>query len=520
MEIMHTQTTLRKNTNVPARASLTFLSAFFSFFATISFAQSGTLDNTFGTAGKLTTPIGTIGDWGNAVALQTDQKIVVGGYSQTSFTTADFAVVRYLPNGDPDPAFGVNGKVTTTIEARSKGNALAIQSDGKIVLAGASSWYINLARYNEDGSLDTTFGTGGKVVTDIEGYYSERCEAVTILDDEKILVAGYAQHFSNDQPYFLLVRYHPDGSIDSTFGENGRAIGSVGEAYAMALQPDGKIVLGGRIDFSFALERYTPDGEADPSFGVNGTVTTPFAGAGEGRSVVLQSDGNIVLAGSIVPGFDQSDFALARYTPAGALDNTFGQGGTVTASIGMYSHGSVARIQPDGKIVLAGYARDNSDRLHFAVARYTTSGSFDNTFGTGGKTVTPFGSSNSNAQAMAVQDNGRIVLAGIVYDSNNVDIALARYLDDSSAGISDDERLVSSVYPNPSSDAFTVRLNRSIQNGELNICDVNGQLVTAVGAVSGDEIPVSSELPCGVYYLQVLENGTVIGMHKLVRGDN
>jgi uncharacterized delta-60 repeat protein len=491
--------------------------------ATCSFAQPGTLDPSFGTGGRLTTPIGNFGDGGNAVAVQNDGKIVVGGYTQNSFTTADFAVVRYLENGNPDSTFGSNGIVTTPVELRSKGNALVIQNDGKILLAGASDWHLNLVRYNGDGSLDTSFGSGGKVITDIEGYYSERCEAVAIRDDGKILAGGYAKHNSNDGSYFLLVRYNADGSPDSTFAADGNVIGSEGEAYAMVIQPDGNMVLGGRMNASFALERYTADGIPDTAFGSNGTVITPIANGSEGRSVLLQPDGKLVLAGTALTSFNQFDFTLVRYTDYGTPDTTFGQGGIVTAAIGAYSQGSAAGMQSDGKILLAGYARDSLDRLHFAVARYTPDGNFDNAFGTGGKTITPFGSSHSSSNALAIQDNGRIVLAGYVYDSNNVDIALARYLYDGSTEISEApfHACVSTPYPNPCTDAFTIRLDRSLQNGELNVYTTDGRLVAHLHTISGQEIHVPRNgLPPGRYYFRLVEHNTVIATDNVIISDN
>jgi len=487
------------------------------------FSQPGTLDSTFYADGKLITPIGNFGDWGTAIGIQSDQKIVVGGYTQNSFTTSDFAVVRYLTSGDLDTAFGTNGKVTTPIETRSQGNALAIQSDGKIVLGGASDWYINLARYNADGSLDSSFGTGGKVVTDIEGYYSERCTSIQIQSDGKILAGGSAKHNSNDQPYFLLVRYNTDGTPDSTFATNGRAIGNMGTANSMAVQPDGKIVLGGSVNWSFALERYTSDGMPDSAFGTGGTVITPVAGSAEGRSVVLQSDGKILLVGTAIISFDTAHFALARYNSNGTPDAAFGQGGLVTTFPGMYSHGNAACVRNDGKILLAGYAKDSLDRLHFALARYHADGTFDNSFGASGKTITPFGLSNSMAGSMAVQDDGRIVLAGIVYDSNNVDIALARYENDAITGIGEPSfpSFIHTIYPNPSGGSFSVRLNEALQNGEWRIYTSDGQLVTSVAAISGKEIHVfANVLSSGTYYFQLSENGTIIAADKLVIENN
>ncbi len=137
---------------------------------TMTFAQSGTLDNTFGTNGKVITSLGTFADRGNTMIIQSDNKIIVGGSTNTSFTTSDFALIRYNNDGSLDNSFGTGGKVTTAIDSKSEGHSVALQSDGKILLAGHDNWYTNLARYNSDGSLDATFGSGGIVITDVPGY--------------------------------------------------------------------------------------------------------------------------------------------------------------------------------------------------------------------------------------------------------------------------------------------------------------------------------------------------------------
>ena len=151
-----------------------------------SFAQPGSLDHTFGTNGKVVVTLGSFGDRGNTIAIQNDGKIVLGGSTQSSFTSSDFALTRFNGDGTLDTSFGLDGKVITPIENRSAAHTVVIQDDGKILLGGYSKWNINLARYHSDGTLDTSFGSGGTLIIDIEGYYSDQCESVVLQEDGKI----------------------------------------------------------------------------------------------------------------------------------------------------------------------------------------------------------------------------------------------------------------------------------------------------------------------------------------------
>jgi len=487
-------------------------------FSLNCFSQSGSLDSTFGIDGKVRTPVGNLGDWGKAVAIQNDEKIVVGGYTQNSYTTADFLITRYDVDGNLDQAFGNNGTTITHIENRSIANAMDIQDDGKIILGGASNWHVNLARYTTDGSLDTTFGSGGIVVTDVEGYYSERCESIVIQEDGKILAAGYAQHNSNDWSFLLLIRYNVDGSIDSTFATNGVAIGSQGEAFTAVTQSDGKIVLGGKINNSFALERYTSNGTPDVLFGSNGTVITSIGIYSEGRSLIIRNNDKLLLTGTAAISIGDYRFALAGYNSDGTPDIDFGQTGIVMESFGTYCEGNSAQLQSDGKILLSGYAKDSINRHHFALARYNANGTLDNSFGTNGNTITSFGISNSDAASIAVQSNNKIVLAGYTYDTNNVDIALARYTNEEVLGIKDQTMRLTGciVYPNPSKGSFCIQLEAELHEGTLNVYNSMGQLVSCIEHLSGREVSVSeNRLSSGNYYFELFDGTHIIATDKL-----
>ena len=345
-------------------------------FAAPASAAPGDLDPTFGTGGIVITRIFRY-ETASAMAIQSDGKVVVVGYStdDEEGCCEKFTLRRYTPSGALDTTFGSGGQVTTSIGAGADvAYAVAIQSDGKIVVAGSRpsanrGSNFALVRYRPTGALDTTFGSRGKVTTDF-GISDDVAYAIVIQPDGKIAVGGYRQVGSNFD--FALARYGPSGALDPTFGSGGKVITPIGTgfdaAHALAIQPDGKIVAGGAGAYDFAMARYTPTGALDPTFGSGGKVTTdisPFGGVAVGMA--LQPDGKIVLAGRAFTVSVVEGFALARYAPKGELDPTFGSGGTVTTSspTGGSSGARGVAIQSDGKIVAAGSGGDG-----FMVARY------------------------------------------------------------------------------------------------------------------------------------------------------
>jgi uncharacterized delta-60 repeat protein len=312
---------------------------------------------------------------------------------------------------DLDASFDSDGIVTTDFGGTDQIWSVAIQSDGKIVVAGQSDSEFGLARYTTAGALDTTFGSGGIVTTIISG--TDRVLSVVIQSDGKIIAAGY----SNNN--FALARYTTAGALDTTFDSDGIVttdFGSTDQIWSVAIQSDGMIIAVGSSNDNFALARYTTTGALDTTFDTDGKVTTDFGSTDRAHSVAIQSDGMIV--GKIVAvGKSDTDFALARYTTAGALDTTFDTDGKVTTDFGSTDWAHSVAIQSDGKIIAAGYSNNN-----FALARYTTAGALDTTFDTDGKVTTDFGSTD-RAHSVAIQSDGKIVAAG--FSNNN--FALIRY---------------------------------------------------------------------------------------------
>jgi uncharacterized delta-60 repeat protein len=311
--------------------------------------------------------------------------------------------------------------VTTDFGSTDQAFAVALQGDGKIVTAGRRGSDVIVARYNADGSQDTLFASNGRVVTNFGA--TELALALVIQPDGKIVVAGRTNKPAPNGNFdFALARYEVGGAIDNTFGTLGLVTtdfgGSVDRAFAMALQPDGKLVVAGDSDANFALARYNSNGSLDASFGSAGKVITSFGGIDQASAVILQPDGKILVAGQTDTGIS-IDFALARYMPDGSLDGAFGTGGRVTTNFIGASDDLAAAVvlQSDGKIVVGGTSDDN-----FALARYTSGGLLDSTFGGAGTVTTNLGGEDV-LHALALQPDGAIVAVGESADR----FALARY---------------------------------------------------------------------------------------------
>jgi uncharacterized delta-60 repeat protein len=397
------------------------------------------LDNSFGGgSGTVITDFSADGE-AYAVAIQPDGRIVVSGLSRpdSDISHNRAALARYNTDGSLDTSFGSGGRVTTTTNTH-QGFAVAIQSDGKILTTGFGS--NNVTRFNSDGSLDTSFGQGGATGFLLNPY------TLILQPDGKILVGGYAivayRVFN-----FAVARYNTDGSVDTSFGQGGMVttqfFGGHDEIHALALQPDGKIVAAGQStsggDYYFAaLARYDANGNLDTSFGSSGKVTTDFS-PNDGMKyhrfygVALRPDGKILAAGATRHYGVWDSFAVARYNTNGSPDSTFGNNGQVTTRIfGQNSTGNALALQPGGKFFVAGCATTGNSCTggggSFALAHYNQDGTLDTTFGNGGQVLTQIGGYGEAASAIALQSDGKVVLAGSSqYWSGNYNFALARY---------------------------------------------------------------------------------------------
>ena len=409
-------------------------------FALAGYTSAGALNGRFGIGGVVTTGFsgtGSSGDEAHAVAIQSDGKIVVAGHAYNG-TDDDTALARYNANGSLDTGFGTGGRVISNLSSsnrRDHARAMANDSDGKIVVAGyannGTDDDIAVARYNANGTPDTGFGTNGKTLSGLSGH--DQANAMALLNGGKILVVGE----SGDN--FILMRFNADGSLDTGFGTGGKVTtdfnGGRDEAFAVAIQPNGKIVVAGHArnntNWDLAVARYNADGSLDTGFGTGGKAPLIHFGFGNDNAyaVAVQPDGKIVVAGAANHG-TPSHFALARYNADGTLDTGFGTGGKVSTPVGDAGAGANAmELQANGKIVVAGYAVRGSAYV-FALARYNVNGTLDTDFDAGGtgKAFTGIGASHDRAYAMALQSDGKIVAVGKSYDGAHDDFAVARYL--------------------------------------------------------------------------------------------
>ena len=355
---------------------------------------------------------------------------------------------------------------------------MALQPDGKLVVAGHDYHYLKttgsdfvVARYNPDGSRDDTFSGDGLVTLDFAGHDDE-AKAIVVQPDDKIVVAGYSVELdADDVPSrdFALARYDPDGTLDATFSGDGKRTTNLADdtAHDIALQPDGRIVVGGSASGDFALVRYDQDGHLDPTFSGDGRATVGFTDAqAGGRAIAIQPGGRIVAAGGT-----SGDFALARFDPDGSLDATFGGDGVVTTDFDRYGRGGAAAwdvVLEAGRLLAAGYA--NGD---FGLARYELDGDLDPGFSGDGLLTTDMGHEYARASSIAVQPDGRIVVGGSAYsyilDYTASYGALARYLSSGPAdadadGVLDSDDLCPQVFaPQHSDGCFRFRRSVSLE---------------------------------------------------------
>jgi uncharacterized delta-60 repeat protein len=339
-----------------------------------------------------------------------------------------------------DPAFGAGGKVATVL-AKGQGEAMVIQPDGNIVVAGRalgeSSFDFAVLRYLANGSLDTGFGSGGVATVDITAGSNDEAFGVALQPDGKIVVVGTSRVGATDD--FAVARWHPDGTLDADFGTDGvlttDIAGGPDGAQAVAIQADGAIVVAGNAgnagnDNDFGVVRYLADGTLDPAFGNGGKVTTNIAGMTDlGQALAITAEGMIVVAGRVaIDGGAPSDFGLVRYLADGTPDPAFGNGGIVQTDFASDSDDNPFAVVSDGStIVVGGYSFGGATGSDFALARYAANGTLDPSFGNGGLVTTDFGIGEDYGHALAVGPGGVIAMAGQATSATIQDLAIARY---------------------------------------------------------------------------------------------
>ncbi len=419
-----------------------------AFTAHATTGQPGTLDPFWANgsalgSGKLITVIGARADTATTMAVQPDGKVLVAGFC----VNIGLCAVRYNADGTLDVSFGGAGTLPSVF-VPNVGNgtpALALLPDGKFLVAatcfdlGDNDFCV--FRFNADGSIDSTFATGGSTITPI-GSANDRARAMLTQPDGKIVVAGTCNNGVDSD--FCAVRYLPNGTLDPSFGSGGKVVTAFSNrddvVIAMTLQPDGKLLLAGSCNNGTVEDvcalRYGINGALDASFGSGGKlIAVVGSGYSAARAVALQADGQLLVAVECVTDVSVSkiDFGTLRVNANGTLDTSFGASGTLVTSINTGNNYVTAMtLQPDGKFILAGYCAV-SGQVDFCAARLTAAGALDATFGTGGKLTTGISNgatpatSNDFVTAIALQPDGKLLLAGYCRSGTYDKFCVARY---------------------------------------------------------------------------------------------
>ncbi|MCX6256782.1 MAG: T9SS type A sorting domain-containing protein [Bacteroidia bacterium] len=496
---------------------------FVIFLSFEAMAQPGTLDTTFGTGGKVITTVSSYTDIGYALAIQPDGKIVMIGNTTQSLYGSWYSIVRYNPDGTIDSTFNGTGIVSTGVMGQSNERcaySIALQEDGKILVTGgmSSAYQFILDRYNMDGTPDITFGNSGRV----QGYgYNYD---LAIRPDGKIITCGGTHDVQTSQ--ILLCRFNTNGTLDSSFGTGGVTLTNTGTytyANSLKLQPDGKILISGikngtqYNERDFFIARYEEDGILDTTFGTEG-ITVQY-----GDTTNNLGERMIFLNEKIIIGlsyFQNPHFSLKRFDCSGFIDSTFGTSGSIFnndifwGGSDIFWGGLKMAVQGNNILVAGGTSEDNG----FIIARFNEDGSLDSTFGTGGTTTTDFGYGygGTYANACAIQADNKIVAVGCAGPSNHQNFALARYLDSLNMGevIFSPESKMMLAYPNPLK--THANLKYSLQNDEsisIVLYDANGRLVQSFvqeqkinKGQHTEHLNFDESLPAGSYILS-LSNG-------------
>ena len=402
--------------------------------AVLRAGADGMLDPSFGNGGLVTTDFpGPFSDDGvtSLVILSDGRAVAVGGVGDLD--GHNMAAARYLTSGALDVTFSGDGRATvagcSSIGAGGGASAALLQPDGRLVLVGEcpGGLFLSVARLNENGALDLSFGSNGQVKTSFPG--GVFAAAAMLQPDGRIVAVGNAVGCCAIQ----AARYNPDGSLDPSFGTGGKLTLQLAQDFVVAdavLQGDGKLVIagifeGGALD-DFGIVRLLPNGVLDPSFDGDGVVISDFGSDEAIGSVIVLGDGRIVLGGRRL-----NDFALVRYLPDGSLDGTFGNGGLATADSGASETIGQLIALPNGKLLAAGSTFTAQDGpIDFLLARFHADGVLDTSFGSSGFLKTDFNSgSKDGCGAVAVAGPDLVLAAGRTFGAADFgDFALARYI--------------------------------------------------------------------------------------------
>ncbi|MCC7028649.1 MAG: T9SS type A sorting domain-containing protein [Saprospiraceae bacterium] len=490
----------------------------------------GSMDTSFDTDGILSLDVNGNADIAySAIGIDNGQILVVG-YA-TNMSDKDFIILKYNADGTLDSSFGNNGTVISDFsESIDSGIQHVVLNNGKIVVAVQSSHKnFNLIGFNPDGTLDTTFGTNGKVSTTISTINNDNISVLLLDQNQKIWAFSH----------FGVARYNTDGSLDVTFGNNG-IFSSVFEVdYAKmknaAVQNDGKFIIGISDSSSSAyLKRFNANCSVDTSFGNNGKAVFPNITNNYITSLKVLSDNSIIVsAGNRVYNlnsngvfnnsfggglgyalgdtYDKINFNLdvfpngkiithryliiRKYLNNGLLDPSFSEDGQVEVNFQDFS----IFAQPDNKVILT-YKKGLDGDFNFVITRLNEDGSTDTTFGTNGSTEVDYGGKNNYGSFVSLYDD-KILVTGTLIKSNNQDVALYRFNNDYVVGVSDLLKESTKVFPNP----FTDYLNIESDMGAIDTVTIYDTKGSLCGTYNTNQIDLS-HLKAGMYFVKITQN--------------
>lgn len=491
-------------------------------------SQDGILDPTFDLDGFVRMDINNSNDVMKSIVTQADGKIIVVGYT-SNLSSDNYCLARFNLDGSIDNGFGLNGVVVTAFPNSSVASDVAIQNDGKIVVAGHTGNEFAIARYTTSGLLDTSFGNQGIAYTSFSGN-GAITEALKIQTNGKIIVGGQVLDSPPDGSSFVLVRYNQDGTLDTTFGIGGivttdvapgAGLNALDQLKDLAIQQNGKIVVSGLSGPNTVLIRYNSEGSLDLNFDSNGMKVYNYSQIGNSSfsGLDIQQDGKIIAVGFSTGMNGFSDLLVVRHNIDGSLDNNFGNLGIIIIELSQEQDGAVdVRLQEDNKILVGGFINDTIFKC--ALARYDTNGNPDLTFGINGLVKTAIDPFYNGLEAIAIQADGKILTTGFV-GNYPYDFAIARYTSTVlSTPIQAEVVTELSIFPNPTSDKVTV--NFVPKNNEdllLSVYNTSGQMLyekikTSLNPpLKTTETIQLEDYTNGVYFIDISSSET----HQLIK---
>ena len=503
--------------------------------SSILFSQAGSLDTSFGNEGKTITEFEGISAEANAMAVQSDGKIIMSGFGEIGSDEVIVAV-RYMPNGEIDAGFADEGKFIFRISNfRDRSYGIAVDSLNYVFLTGITrnSGSVNkgfVIKLNENGAMDSTFAHNGIWISE-EPDTREDFREILIQDDGKIVIAGATVIVGQTESSSIIVRLNPNGTLDDSFGQNGFVKTNVPDSYNTrfaGLNSKEDIITGGfllGIDTKAILIKFTKEGEVDLSFGTDGIMIDNSVPTGFAYELAFQSDDKILLVAGVTTLFGR-DFGLTRYNEDGTLDSTFGTNGKISTDFlqGSNTAHSIV-VQEDGKIILSGFLgiTPNHD---YAISRYDSLGVLDSSFGNNGKIITDLGFDDS-AFASAIQSDGKLLCGGNSKTADgNSSFSIARYFTEMETSTLNIPEIVNSIsiFPNPSNGKFSLVFDiKSSSNTSIDLLSSNGQVINKIidnrfltKGENAIEIELAENIIMGLYFLRIETEMGIVNSKLLI----